>query len=161
MFKNLFATCAVCCLMGTASAQTALTPAQARAAIMPLYTTFTQPVAGDVKTLLEQGTTSDWKSCASETECRGREESIKVFLGFGKALPDMKHSIQEIIVSGDTVVVRGELSGTPAGDFFGVPHTGRSFTIMTMDKHAVKDGKLAHTYHLEDWASAIRQLTAK
>ena len=45
--------------------------------------------------------------------------------------------------------------------FFGVPHSGRSFKIMTIDIHTVKDGKLVTAHHVEDWASALRQLAGK
>lgn len=147
----------------SASAQPTLTEAQARTLIAPLYATFTQPVKGDVKTLLERATTDDWQSCSGDSpkECRGRDVSVKVFEGFGKAVPDMEHEIKEIIVAGDKVIVRGELSGTPAGDFFGVPHGGRSFKIMALDIQTIKDGKIARTQHVEDWASAISQLKAK
>ena len=146
-----------------ATAQPAMTEAQARAAIAPLYTTFTQPVREDVRTLLERGTTDDWQSCSGEspTECRGRDVSAKVFEGFGKAIPNMTHEIKEVIVAGDKIIVRGELSGTPAGDFFGVPHTGKSFKIMALDIQTIKGGKIARTYHVEDWAAAINQLRAK
>jgi hypothetical protein len=34
----------------------------------------------------------------------------------------MKFDIKEVLVSGDRVVVRGEVTGTPAGELFGVPH---------------------------------------
>ena len=37
--------------------------------------------------------------------------------------------IKEMLVAGDRVVVRGEVTGTPAGDLFGVPHSGKSFGI--------------------------------
>ena len=156
-------TLAIAATSTVAIAQTAMTEAEARAAIAPLYTTFTQPVKGDVRTLLERGTTDDWQSCSgdSPSECRGRDVSVKVFEGFGKAIPDMKHEIKEIIVAGDKIIVRGELSGTPAGDFFGVPHAGKSFKIMAVDIQTIKGGKIARTYHLEDWAAAINQLRAK
>ena len=145
------------------TAQPAMTQAEARAVIAPLYANFTQPVKGDAKTLLERGTTDDWQSCSGESpsECRGREVSAKVFEGFGKAVPDMKHEIKEIIVAGDKIIVRGELSGTPAGDFFGVPHSGKSFKIMALDIQTIKGGKIARTHHVEDWAAAINQLRAK
>lgn len=158
------------CLAASFVAATALpahaqgmTEAQARAAIAPLYATFSQPVQGDVQSLLEQGTTPDWQSCTGDSagECRGRAASVKVFEGFGKALPDMKHVIKEVLVSGDRVLVRGEITGTPAGDFFGVAHTGRSFKIMTLDLQTIREGKIAKTYHLEDWAAALGQLRAK
>jgi hypothetical protein len=32
---------------------------------------------------------------------------------------------------------------------------------MTIDIHTVKEGKLATAYHVEDWASAMRQLSSK
>lgn len=38
---------------------------------------------------------------------------------------------------------------------------GKSFRIMTIDIHTVQDGKLVEAYHVEDWAGAIRQLSAK
>jgi hypothetical protein len=32
----------------------------------------------------------------------------------------MKFDIKEVLVAGDRVIVRGEVTGTPAGDLFGV-----------------------------------------
>ena len=56
----------------------------------------------------------------------------------------------------------GEVSGTPAGDLFGVPpHTGKSFRIMAIDIQTIRDGKIARAYHLENWLSALGQLRAK
>jgi predicted ester cyclase len=62
---------------------------------------------------------------------------------------------------GDRVIVRGEVTGTPAGDLFGVPHTGKSFRIMAIDIQTIQDGKIARTYHIENWLSALGQLRAK
>ncbi len=59
------------------------------------------------------------------------------------------------------MVVRGEVSGTPAGDLFGVAHTGKSFRIMAIDIQTVQDGKISRTYHLENWISAVGQLRAQ
>lgn len=162
MNKSLFLTTATLVASTFASAQS-LTDAAARQIIAPLYANFTMPVRGDAKSLLEQATTVDWQSCSgtAEDECRGREASAKVFAGFGLAIPDMKHVVKEVIVSGDRIAVRGDLTGTPAGEFFGVPYTGKSFKIMALDVHTVRGGKIARTYHVEDWASALNQLRAK
>lgn len=145
-----------------ASAQP-LTEANARKIIAPFYANFTMPVKGDAKSLLEQATTLDWQSCSGTgaNECRGRDVSAKVFAGFGQAIPDMKHEVKEVLVAGDKIVVRGDLTGTPAGEFFGAPHSGKGFKIMALDIHTIKGGKIAHTYHVEDWASALNQLRAK
>ena len=145
-----------------ASAQS-LTEAQARAVIASWYVLFNQPVQGDMRALQEQILTADYESCWGYLpgECWGREASIKVVGGFAKSIPDMKFDIKEILVSGDRVIVRGEVSGTPAGDLFGVPHTGKSFRIMAIDIQTIRDGKIARTYHLENWLSALGQLRAK
>jgi hypothetical protein len=140
-----------------------LTEAQARTAIAPWYKLFNQPVEGDMKTLQEQVLTADYESCAGYLpgECWGRDQSIKVVGNFAKSIPDMKFEIKEVLVAGDRVIVRGEVTGTPAGDLFGVPHTGKSFKIMAVDIQTIKDGKIAKTFHMENWLSALGQLRAK
>ncbi len=140
-----------------------LTEAHARAVIAPWYALFNQPVRGDMKTLQEQILTPDYESCSGYLpgECWGRDNSIRVVGGFAKSIPDMKFDIKEVLVAGDRVVVRGEVTGTPAGDLFGVPHSGKSFRIMAIDIQTIKDGRIARTYHLENWLSALGQLRAK
>ena len=144
------------------SAQT-LTEEQARAVIAPWYVVFNQPVQGDMKTLQEQVLTEDYESCWGYLpgECWGRDTSIKVVGGFAKSIPDMKFDIKEVLVSGNRVVIRGEVTGTPSGDFFGVPHGGKSFKILAIDIQTIKGGKIAQTYHLENWLMGLGQLRAK
>jgi predicted ester cyclase len=140
-----------------------LTEAEARAVIAPWYSLFTIATRGDVKTVQEQVLTADYESCSGVLpgECWGRDTSIKVVSNFANSIPDMKFEIKEVLVAGDRVVVRGEVSGTPAGELFGAPHTGKSFRIMTIDIQTIKDGKISKTYHLENWVSALAQLRAK
>jgi len=140
-----------------------LTEAQARAAITPWYALFNQPVQGDMRTLQEQVLTADYESCWGYLpgECWGRAASIKVVGGFAKSIPDMKFEIKEVLVAADRVIVRGEVTGTPAGDLFGVPHSGKSFRIMAIDIQTIRDGRIARTYHRENWLSALGQLREK
>ena len=72
---------------------------------------------------------------------------------------DSRHQfdIKEVLVAGDRVIVRGEVTGTPAGDLFGVPHTGKSFRMMAIDIQPSED-KISRTFHMENWLSAIGQL---
>src|SRR5712664_1359051 len=145
------------------TAMTSLTDEQARAAIAPWYSLFNVSSRGDVKAIQEQILTEDYQSCAGYLpgECWGRETSIKVVSNFSNTIPDMKFDIQEVLVAGDRVVVRGEVTGTPAGELFGVPHSGKSFRIMAVDIQTIRDGKIAKTFHMENWLSAIGQLRAK
>jgi len=116
-----------------------------------------------MNTLQEQVLTPDNESCWGYLpgECWGRDASIKVVGGFAKSIPDMKFDIKEVLVAGDRVIVRGGVTGTPAGELFGVPHSGKSFRIMAIDIQTIRDGEIARTYHLENWLSALGQLRAK
>ena len=141
---------------------TSLTEAQARAAIAPWYSLFNIATRGDVKAIQEAVLTEDYESCAGYLpgECWGRDTSIKVVANFASTIPDMTFDIKEVLVAGDRIVVRGDVKGTPAGDLFGVPHTGKSFRILAVDIQTVRDGRIAKTYHMENWLSAINQLRA-
>lgn len=157
-----FATLSLLAGSGAASAQ-GLTDAQARAIIAPWYSLFNVASRGDVKVVQEQILTDDYESCSGYLpgECWGRDTSVKVVGGFAKSIPDMTFEIKEVLVASDRVVVRGEVSGTPASDLFGVPLTGKSFKIMTIDIQTIEGGKIARTYHMENWLSALGQLRAK
>lgn len=81
--------------------------------------------------------------------------------GFAKLIPDLNWEVEEMIQGGNRVVVRGRATGTPNGPFFGVDGAGKSFEIMSIDIHTIEDGKIAQTYHVEDWSGALRQLSGK
>jgi ketosteroid isomerase-like protein len=142
---------------------TVLTDETARAVVAPWYGLFNVAGRGDVKAIQERILTEDYESCAGYLpgECWGREISIKVVSNFANTIPDMKFDIKEVLVAGDRVVVRGEVTGTPAGDLFGVPHGGKSFRIMSIDIQTIRNGRIAKTFHMENWLSAIGQLRAK
>jgi predicted ester cyclase len=72
----------------------------------------------------------------------------------------MTFTVKDVFVVGDRVIVRGEVAGTPAGELFGAPHTGKSFRVMTIDIQTIKDGQIVKTYHLENWLAALGQLRA-
>ena len=133
----------------------------ARALIAPFYDVLTRPSQKNVAEIVSEIAVPEWRSYAGETVSKGRQEFIAQVIGFGRAIPDLVWDIKEVLLSGDRIIVRSEASGTPAGDFFGVPHSGRSFKIMTIDIHTVKDGKLVVAHHVEDWAAALRQLAGK
>jgi hypothetical protein len=81
-----------------------------------------------MKTLQEQVLTADYESCWGYLpgECWGRDASIKLVGGFAKSIPDMKFDVKEVLVAGDRVIVRGEVTGTPAGDLFVCPIAARA-----------------------------------
>ena len=137
-----------------------LTAEQARSIVAPFYDSLNQPASKNVRALIEGAASPDWRSFAGETASKGREEFIQQVMGFGKMIPNLAWDIKEVLVDGERIIVRSEARGTPAGDFMGTPHSGKSFAIMTLDVHTVVAGKLVRAHHVEDWAGAIRQLQA-
>ncbi|MCI0551418.1 MAG: ester cyclase [Anaerolineae bacterium] len=94
-------------------------------------------------------------------DVKTKEQLIGQVQFFWKLIPDLKWEIQEMLQDGNQVIVRSMASGTPNGDFMGVKATGaKSFKIMTIDIHTVQNGQVAEVYHLEDWPTAIKQLSA-
>ena len=92
-------------------------------------------------------------------DVKSKEQLIGQIQFFWKLIPDLKWEIQEMIQEGNQVVVRSLASGTPNGNFMGVPTDGtKSFKTMTIDIHTVENGQLAGVHHLEDWGTAIKQL---
>lgn len=82
--------------------------------------------------------------------CETREAAIKWWSEIQSLIPDFNIELREVMVAGDKVIVRGELSGSPTGPLMGVDPQGRSFYIMTTDIHQIAGGKIVHSYHLED-----------
>lgn len=99
---------------------------------------------------------------AGSVESKNAEQLSGQLEFFWKIVPDLKWELQEVLNDGDVYVVRSFASGTPNGDFMGMPTDGsKSFKIMTIDIHTMKDGQFIKTRHVEDWATAMRQLKAQ
>ena len=135
-----------------------LTPEQARTIVAPLYDALNQPAKKDVAALLARATNPDYQSYSTNDTWLNRNQLADVFKMIGAAVPDLRWSIQDILVSGDQIVVRGEATGTPERELFGAKPTGRSFKTMSIDVFTVKGGKLASAYHVENWVGALEQL---
>ena len=80
---------------------------------------------------------------------------------FWKLIPDLKWAPQEVLQDGNKVVVRSLATGSPKGEFMGLTLDGtRAFRIMTIDIHTVVNKRITQVHHLEEWATAIKQLKA-
>jgi predicted ester cyclase len=130
------------------------------ASIALFYDALTAAPGKDVPGLFRQATAPGWTSCGGNDACVGREQVIAAVVGRHEAVPDLRWTIREVLVSGDRVVVRGEATGTPDGIFLGVPQGLASFKVMSIDIHTIADGRIVRSYHVEDWFGAVRQLVA-
>ena len=102
---------------------------------------------------------ANWESIGDYSGAnKSRDQFVRQLQGFGKLMPDLKWSVQEIMQDGNRYVVRSRVTGTPTGPLFGVPPSGKAFDIMSIDIHTVENGAIVRSYHIEDWAGALRQI---
>jgi predicted ester cyclase len=143
-----------------APARAEMSPDAARAAVAPFYKALNAEFANDSAALIRQATMADWVSCRGNDVCNSRDEVIAGVAQRLKSVPDLRWEIKDVLVSANQVTVRGEATGTPAGEFMGAPRSGKSFKVMSIDVHTIEGGKMVRSYHIEDWIGAVRQLTA-
>lgn len=108
---------------------------------------------------LAKATNPDYRSYSTNEEWLNRNQLADVFKTIGAAVPDLRWTIKDLLVSGDQIVVRGEATGTPERELFGAKPTGKSFKTMSIDVFTVKGGKLASAYHVENWVGALQQMS--
>ena len=138
------------------------TAAKADDAVKAFYGFLSAPTSEEAAAAAKAGLADDWVSIGDYSGAeKSREAFLKQIAGFGQLIPDMNWAIEEMIIAGDRVIVRGRATGTPKGPMFGVDGKGKGFEIMSIDIHTLKDGKIVRSYHVEDWAGAIRQLSAE
>jgi predicted ester cyclase len=166
--KAVFAICALGAIsalgvMGlmAAPARAEMSVETARASVAPFYEALNAEFTKESPDLVRQATAPEWVSCRGNDVCNSRDEVIAGIAARLASIPDLKWQIKDVLVSGNQVTVRGEATGTPAGEFMGAAHTGKSFKVMSIDVHTLEGGKMIRSYHIEDWIGAVRQLTAK
>ena len=159
--KRVVACCAlIVATLSTSHARAEMTIEAARASVAPFYKALNAASAKESPDLIRQATAPDWVSCRGNDVCNSRDEVIAGIAARLKSVPDLAWQIKDVQVAGNQVTVRGEATGTPAGEFMGAAHTGKSFKVMSIDVHTIEGGKMIRSYHVEDWVGAIRQLTA-
>ena len=133
-----------------------------KATVQTFYDFLSNPGSKSHAKTFQSNVSKNWQSVGNYS---GKNKTAGKFIGqlgyFAKLIPDLKWKVEEMIQAGDRVIVRGRASGTPKGPLFGVDGKGKSFTIMSIDIHTIKDGKIVKTYHVEDWAGALAQLKGK
>lgn len=134
--------------------ETGLTP-QDRHAIDTLYRAFNE---GNPD-LLDEALAEDWQDIplnpGQQPGCEGMKPLIRSFL---TAFPDTKIEVLDILGAPGRAAVRAVITGTHRGEWFGIAPTGRSFRMAIHEFHRIADGRLTHTWHLEDWFGWMNQV---
>jgi steroid delta-isomerase-like uncharacterized protein len=74
--------------------------------------------------------------------------------------PDFALTIDDTVGQGDKVAVRLTFTGTHQGGFYGMPATGKSFSIPAMAIARLADGVIAEWWQIGDTLGLLRQIGA-
>lgn len=89
-----------------------------------------------------------------------REGVKMLFAGLHAAFPDLRVVIHEQVAEGETVVTRKTFIGTHAGDFLGIPASGRRVEFEVIDILRVVEGRIREHRHMLDRLELLQQLGA-
>ena len=108
--------------------------------------------------LLDDVCVADWKDIPLAP---GQEDNPKGLQAIMRQLfalfPDIEVIIHEIIGANGRAAVRASFEFTHSNEIFGIPATNKKVSLALHEFHYLKDGKLTHTWHLEDWFSLLMQ----
>ena len=136
-----------------------MTKEEAQSIVGPFYTQALTVNTSITPAAVLEAILADGFQSINGQEVKDKVTLIKQIGFFWSLIPDLKWEPQDYVVEGNKVVVRSIATGSPKGNFMGMAlDGGKSFKIDTIDIHEVEDGKVARVHHLEDWATAIKQL---
>ena len=99
-------------------------------------------------------------SLRGESTERGAASVEKRVKAFRSALPDIKYEIHQIMVSGDTLVMRWSFRGTHRGELLGVAPSNKPVEITGMSMTRTQNGKFVETWAEWDRSRLLEQIGA-
>ena len=91
-------------------------------------------------------------------ELHGPDGIAALFRGYRGAFPDLRIAIDELLVAGQSTVMRFTLTGTHRGALLGIPATGKAVKVHGMIRSRYREGKLVEEWELLDQLSLFEQL---
>jgi uncharacterized protein (TIGR02246 family) len=88
----------------------------------------------------------------------GRREIERIYRMWLSAFPDMTLDQDEVVIEGDRLVQIARISGTQAGDFFGLAPTGRHAEAQVALLMTVADGLVTEERRIFDFTGILVQV---
>lgn len=108
--------------------------------------------------LLDEICTPDWKDMPLlPNQAAGPKGLQDIIKGFTTDFPDIEINILEIFGTHERAAVRAEIVFTHNKELIGIPATDKKVSVAIHEFHYLKDGKITHTWHLEDWFGLLMQ----
>lgn len=126
-----------------------------RHAVETLYRAFSENNPDLVDSVLA----ADWDDIPLAPGQGPGPEGIKpIIRSLADAFPDVRIVIHDMVQAPGQVAVRAEITGTHLGELFGIAATGKPVSFRLHEFHALENGRVITTWHMEDWFGLFLQL---
>jgi steroid delta-isomerase-like uncharacterized protein len=75
-----------------------------------------------------------------------------------RAFPDLRYTIEDLVLGGEKAALRTTMRGTHRGEFLGLAPTGRQVAVQELQIEHLRDGQIVAHWHLIDERSLQHQL---
>lgn len=108
--------------------------------------------------LLDEAVAPDWQDIPlAPQQAEGPQGLKDIITYFTGLFPDIEIIIHEIFGTHEKAAVRAAISFTHSQEVLGIPASGKKVLLTLHEFHYLKNGKLTHTWHLEDWFALLVQ----
>jgi steroid delta-isomerase-like uncharacterized protein len=117
----------------------------------------------DNKTIVRRWFEEVWNQgdLAVADEILDRPESVKQYIRtFRAAFPDIRHTVEEMVAEGGTVVARWSAHGTHTGQWHGLAPTNQPVTYAGITIAEIQEGKITRHQTIWDTLAVLEQLGA-
>ena len=91
---------------------------------------------------------------------RGGAAKVAAIRGYHAAFPDLRISIDDLVIGDDRAAARWTVTGTDTGGLKGRPPTGRSVRAWGVEHLGIRDGHIVSDWLGVDWLGILVQLGA-
>ena len=88
----------------------------------------------------------------------GRADIERIYGIWFTAFPDLAFASTDLLVDGDRAVLVATFTGTHAGDFFGLPASGRHVQASFAFLYTLLDGVIVHEHRVLDFTGVLIQV---
>jgi steroid delta-isomerase-like uncharacterized protein len=88
----------------------------------------------------------------------GRADIERIYSIWFTAFPDLVFASTDVLVDGNRAVLVATVTGTHAGDFFGLPASGRHLQASFAFLYTLLDGVIVHEHRILDFTGVLIQV---
>ncbi len=129
-------------------------PTEAKPFVERLIEAYASPTLEEFDALL----TEDVVLVRDEEKAHGPAEFKAILARLRRAFPDLQYRIDDVVSSGDKLVLRWAAHGTHQGEYLGVPASGRPVTYTGITVYELRGERVARVWVSADLLSLLRRL---